>query len=124
MKRSLFIKQVATLATLGIPILSLSTACNNDDDPPPPPPPGDDKDCLANGTVSSIGSNHGHTLVVSKADVDAEVEKTYGIQGGATHAHDVTITAAMFTMLKANNSVTATSSEGSSHSHSVTVSCA
>jgi hypothetical protein len=107
---------------LGVPIL-VSAACSSDDDPSTPPPP-PDQDCLANGTVSSIDSNHGHLLVVSKADVDAETEKTYAIQGSSPHNHQVTISAAQFQQLKSNTSVSVTSGAGGGHSHSVMVSCA
>lgn len=79
--------------------------------------------CLVNGTSSSIAGNHGHTLTVSQADVSAGVDKTYSIQGGALHDHSVTITAAQFTTLQGNTSVTATSSV-TGHTHVVTVSCA
>src|SRR5439155_13247433 len=65
--------------------------------------------CLANGTRVSIGSNHGHVMAVSAAEVTAGASKTYDITGGATHGHNVTITASLFTMLQANTAVTATS---------------
>jgi hypothetical protein len=86
--------------------------------------PIDPKDCLANGTTSTIGSNHGHAITVSKDDVTAGVEKVYAIGNGAGHDHNVTITAANFTTLKNNTSIAVASTEGSGHTHSVTVSCA
>jgi threonine synthase len=82
--------------------------------------------CLANGTTVAIGSNHGHTLVVTKDEVNAGVEKAYEIQGTSTHPHTVTVTAALFTMLKNNTSVTATSTSNGSpaHTHTITIMCA
>jgi hypothetical protein len=83
--------------------------------------------CVNNGTTVDIGSNHGHALTVSKADVTAAADKTYDIMGTATHTHSVTITAAMFGMLKNNNTmqmVVSTSGGGMPHTHTITVTCA
>lgn len=81
--------------------------------------------CTMNGTSSTIGSNHGHTLMVSKADVTAGAQKMYNIEGGAGHAHTVTVTAAMFTMLQSNTTVMSNSTAGGTdgHTHSVTIMC-
>jgi len=125
MKRIDFIKRTAIVATLGLPLVTVLTNCSSEADPnPTTPPPPDPKDCLANGTSSSIGSNHGHSITVSKNDVESGVEKTYAILGSASHNHDVIITAANFSSLKSNNSIQVTSGSGDGHSHSVSVSCA
>ncbi len=71
----------------------------------------------------AIGSNHGHTLVVSLTDVNAGVDKTYDIMGTSLHAHSVTITAADFTMIKAGTTRMFVSTTGSTHMHAVTVMC-
>lgn len=122
MKRIDFIKRVSLL-TVGFPLLLASSSCSKDDD--------DiadvietQKDCLANGTTTAIGSNHDHTLAVSKSDVEAGVDKNYSIQGGSTHNHTVTITANQFATLVATGSVTVNSSSDSAHTHSVSVTCA
>jgi invasion protein IalB len=83
------------------------------------------RSCTTNGTVTTIGANHGHVLMVSKADVIAGVDKVYDITGGAAHAHSVTITAALFTMLKNNTTVTITSTSGGNpaHTHGITITC-
>lgn len=72
---------------------------------------------------ASIVGNHGHQLVVSAADLDAGVDKTYDITGDALHAHSVTVTAADFATLAGGGSVTLTSSDGAAHNHSITVTC-
>ena len=84
------------------------------------------KSCSGNGTSVTIGTNHGHTLVVSKADVTAGKEKTYDITGTSAHAHSVTITAAQFAQLQGNPaaSVMVTSTTGGAHTHQVTIVCA
>ncbi len=78
-----------------------------------------------NGTTTVIAANHGHVLTVSKEDVVAGVEKTYPIRGTAGHAHNVTISAALFTMLKNNMTVTSVSTAATDlHAHGITVMCA
>jgi hypothetical protein len=70
-----------------------------------------------------ISANHGHTLVVSPADVAARVQKTYSIKGTSGHDHLVTITPAQFTTLGAGQAITVLSTNGAGHTHSVTVTC-
>lgn len=74
-------------------------------------------------TSAVVSANHGHAITVSAADVAAGVDKTYDIQGSASHPHSVVVTAAMFTMLKANMAVMAASTTVGMHTHNVTISC-
>ena len=69
-------------------------------------------------------ANHGHVLNVSKTDVQNGAEKSYSIDGSASHDHTVVITASNFDLLKTNQSIQVDSSMGGGHSHAVTVSCA
>ncbi|MCB0494521.1 MAG: hypothetical protein KDC79_00170 [Cyclobacteriaceae bacterium] len=130
MKRKDFINRIAAFAFLGIPVISLTSSCSKEETPAPTSNNNNtnnqtQEDCLANGTNTSIGSNHGHTLTVSKDDVNAAVEKTYSIKGSSAHDHSVTISSAQFASLKNdNNSITVSSTSSSGHSHSVTVTCA
>ena len=105
-----------------------AAACGGSDDGNggTPDAPMTAKNCTTNGTTATIGTNHGHTLTVSAADVMAGVDKTYDITGSADHAHMVTVTAANFTSLKNNpsGSVMLTSTSGGAHTHSVTILCA
>lgn len=98
----------------------------DDDSNPMPDAPMTAKSCTTNGTTATIGTNHGHTLTVSAADVTAGVDKTYNIMGTSDHAHMVTVTAANFTSLQNNpsGSVMLTSTSGGGHTHSVTILCA
>ncbi len=81
-------------------------------------------DCVNNGTNVVIGTNHGHMLVVDKADVVAGMNKTYDITGSSMHSHSVTLTAADFMTLAQNQQIMVTSTTGGAHTHSVTVTCA
>jgi hypothetical protein len=77
--------------------------------------------------AAAIQSNHGHSMTVSKADVDAGVDKSYSIQGTAMHDHTVNISALDFADLASGKSISVTSSSGGSgggHTHVVDVSCA
>ena len=80
--------------------------------------------CATNGTVSTIESNHGHVLIVSKADVTTGAQKSYDITGTADHPHTVTVTVDMFARLKGNTSITMASTTDDGHSHGVIVMCA
>ena len=78
----------------------------------------------ANTCGGSISGNHGHTISIPKADLDSMTDKTYNIQGTATHNHTITLTPAQLTQLKtAGASVDVTSSTAEAHNHGVTVSC-
>jgi hypothetical protein len=80
--------------------------------------------CSTGGTAVAIGSNHGHTMTVTAAEVTAGVDKTYDIKGSSDHTHSVTVSAALFTMLKANTAVNTTSTNGDGHTHTIGITCA
>ncbi|WP_273566657.1 hypothetical protein [Maribacter halichondriae] len=128
MNRKTFIKKTAGAMLVALPVASFIACSSSDDGTATPMLPEEDPqaeaDCGANGTNSSIGGNHGHTLVVSKADVAAGAEKTYSIQGSSGHDHTVTLTAANFTTLMNNSAISVVSSNDDSHTHSISVSCA
>ena len=84
-------------------------------------PSDESSDALVTCRPPVISANHGHSLVVSPADVAAGVAKTYSIQGAAGHDHLVTITAAQFARLGAGQTITIPSTNGAGHTHSVTV---
>ncbi len=73
---------------------------------------------------ASIGSNHGHTMVVSRADVEAGEGKSYDITGSSSHAHGVMLSASHFATLAGGGTVMVTSTSGGGHTHAVTVTCA
>ena len=94
------------------------------------PPPAGSVTCGA--SASDISANHGHSLSILKADLDATADKTYtlapSIEG---HVHTVTFSVAQLGLLKGGGSVTVTSSVtaagaayGGTHSHAVTASVA
>ncbi len=139
MKRKTFIQKTVGALLLAIPAYALINCSSSDDgysdggnNNSDPYNDGNNdgynnqnSNCLQNGAIaSSISSNHGHSLTVSKADVAAGVDKTYSIKGTANHDHEITITAADFNTLKNNMQVGENSTTVASHSHTVTISCA
>lgn len=83
------------------------------------------RNCAANGTSATIGSNHGHTIMVTASDVAGGADKTYDITGSGDHSHSVTITAAQFATLQSNsNGSIMVTSTLTGHTHSITVLCA
>ena len=129
MDRKTFILKTSGILLLSIPTYSLLGCSSSGDDggspnPSPNPNPSPMGNCVQNGTNTSISANHGHTLSVSKEDVDAAVEKTYSIQGSSVHSHNVTLTPSQFNTLKSNNQISVVSTSADAHNHNVTVSCA
>lgn len=126
MDRKTFLKKTAGALLISIPAYGVISCSTSDDGNNNPNPPNNNTgNCLQNGaTASSISGNHGHSLIVSKADVEAGVEKTYSIQGSANHPHQITVTAAQFNTLKSNNQIFLNSTVNSDHTHTVTISCA
>ena len=119
MDRLTFVKYFAGTALIGIPLFGAVACASSDVDMN-----NATKNCLANGTNSSIASNHGHSLLVSKSDVEAGVEKQYNIKGSSGHSHTVTVSTSNFTSLKSNQQIKVDSSNDDSHIHAVTISCA
>lgn len=124
MNRKTFIQKSLGAMLIAMPAYSLLGCSSSEDGGGEVPNPDANADCLANGTAVSIGGNHGHSLTVSKADVEAGADKTYSIQGTSGHNHTVSLTAANFTSLKNNTSISVTSTNDDSHTHSVQVFCA
>lgn len=134
MNRKTFIRTASASALISIPVVSLLSCSSSDDgappqnqEPNPSPGPGNNQaNCVQNGTNSTISANHGHSLSVSKEDVNAAVDKTYTLSQASTdnHEHQITITQSQFNTLKGNSQITVTSTSDVGHTHSVTVSCA
>jgi hypothetical protein len=79
---------------------------------PTPPPTGD--------VAGAISGNHGHTAVVTAAQITAANAVTLDIRGTATHPHSVALSAAEVGMIGNQQTVSKTSSSDDGHSHAVT----
>lgn len=129
MNRKTFIQKTTMGILLSIPVATLIGCSGSDDNGnglPDPDPTA--KNCLDNGTSTSVSSaqNHTHSLSVSKEDVSAATTKTYDLSQSADHIHQVTLEASDFQALRnsPNQSITKVSTTDSGHSHNVTVACA
>ena len=88
---------------------------------------GDDDEVVVPVTCNNFlfSGNHGHALVIPAADLDSLADKTYSIQGTASHDHPFTLTAANLARLKAGQAiVVATTGVALDHTHDVSGSCA
>ena len=125
MNRKTFIKKTVGAAILAVSSYSLMSCSNDDSTDLTGIGHPDASDCLAHGAnATAISSNHGHTLSVSKTDIDVGTEKSYTIQGSSGHSHNIVLTAASFNTLKSTKTLIIESSRDNSHSHDVTVTCA
>jgi len=123
MDRKDFIKRMAGVVFFTIPVMSV-LSCSDSGDDGPSTSGNSARDCLKNGTQSSISSNHGHTLQVSKDDVESGIAKQYAIAGSSGHDHNVSISSDDFSKLKSNQQIQVGSTTSNGHNHSITVSCA
>ena len=142
MTRLQFLRSLAGLGLAAVAVPALA-ACKKDDEAPSPDAGGNmnNPDASMSGppdagvdaamqpptcgsASAAIGSNHGHAITVSAADVNAGVEKTYPIQGSSQHPHSVTLTAANFTTLRTTGTLMVMSTQDAGHRHAVTVTCA
>lgn len=131
MDRKTFIQKTTMGILLSIPAVSMLGCSGSDDNgntTPDPDPTPTAKNCVENGTSTSVSSaqNHTHSLSVSKEDVSAGTTKTYDLSQSADHIHQVTLEANDFQALKnnPNQSITKVSTTDSGHSHNVTIACA
>jgi hypothetical protein len=79
--------------------------------------------CASDAPLETISANHGHTLTVLQADVEAGTSKTYDIQGTSGHTHSVLVSAASFERLRAGDTLMLTSTAGGGHTHGISIVC-
>ena len=110
MDRRSLLKQDGLVSTwLGITVIM--QGCSSDDDNPV---------AVGSGDVSAtIGANHGHAVVITSAQLDANNAVTLSLSGGG-HGHAVSLTAAQVSDIGAGMRVQATSTSGAGHTHGVT----
>ena len=111
MDRRTFVKNAGLVTTwLGISVVV--QACSSDDDPGAPAggTPGD--------VAGVIGSNHGHAVTITEAQITAGGAVHLTMSGG-THVHTVDLTSGQAGEIGAGDPVTVTSSSDSGHDHGV-----
>jgi hypothetical protein len=103
---------ILSAATITIADCGGGGSSNPSPSPSPTPTPGD-----VTGTVSA---NHGHTAVVTAAQITAANAVTLDIRGTASHPHTVELSAAEVGMIGNRQTVAKTSSNDDGHMHTVT----
>jgi len=70
--------------------------------------------------------NHGHAIDIPEEDLDSLTDKSYSVQGTASHDHPFTLTAAQLARLKAGQpiAVVTTGPASDGHTHDVSGTCA
>ena len=81
--------------------------------PTPAPAPSGDK-------VGTISDNHGHSAVITGAQLTAGGALLLDIQGSSSHAHTVQLSAAEITSIAGSQRVSKSSSTSQGHDHTVT----
>jgi hypothetical protein len=86
------------------------SGCGDDD--PENPTPTDE--------TGEISSNHGHTAVVTSAQLTAGGTVVLNIQGSANHTHNLELSAAQIVQIRNQTRVAKDTSVTNSHMHTVT----
>ena len=115
----------AALAALsGVAITITSAACgssySSSPTPVPTPAPAPTPTPAAGDKTGVISSNHGHSAVITGAQLTAGGALMLDITGQATHPHSVTLSAAEVTAIAGGQRTSKESSTEASHSHTVT----
>jgi hypothetical protein len=88
--------------------------------PSPSPPPGGGGGGGVGDVAGSVSANHGHTAVVTGAQITAGNSVALDIHGTADHPHTVNLSAAEVGMIGNRQTVAKGSSTDDGHSHTVT----
>jgi hypothetical protein len=112
----------AVLAALSGVTITISS-CGGSDSPTsnPTPNPTPTPTPPASGDKSgSISGNHGHTAVITAAQLTAGGAVSLDIMGQATHTHTVSLSAGEVTQISQGTQVAKASTTNDGHSHTVT----
>ena len=98
------------------------TGCGDDSGPstpttpsaPAPAPP------VATDVSGAVGTNHGHTAVVTAAMLTAGNDLNIDITGTANHPHSVSLSGAELGQIAGGTRVAKTSTDNTGHAHTVT----
>jgi len=111
----------AVVAILSAATITIADCGGGGSSPAPTPPPGGGGGGGGGGDVAgTVSANHGHTAVVTAAQITAANAVNLDIHGTADHPHTLSLTAAEVGMIGSRQTVAKTSSNDNSHSHTVT----
>ena len=112
MHRRSFLKN-AGLVSAWVGVSVMIQSCGSDDDPTGISSGG------AGDVSGSIASNHGHSVKITKAQIDAAGAVTLNLSGG-THSHQVSLDAGQVVSIGAGTKVIVGSTVSDGHPHQVT----
>ena len=111
----------AVVAILSAATITIVDCGGGDSSPTPAPTPPPGGGGGGGGDVAgAISGNHGHTAVVTAAQITAANSVTLDIRGTADHPHSLSLSAAEVGMVGNRQTVAKTSSSDDGHSHTVT----
>lgn len=112
----------AALAALsGVAITISSAACGGSSSASPSPVPTPAPTPAASADkAGTVSSNHGHTAVITAAQLTAGATVKLDITGSSSHPHSVELTAAEVTAIAGGARTSKDSSRDDGHSHTVT----
>jgi hypothetical protein len=110
----------AALLLLGGATISVSGCSGSGASSDPTPSPSPTPTSGVDRSATSISSNHGHTGVLTGAQLSAGGALTISIQGTSAHNHTVDLTSAEVVQIRNGTQVTKTSGTGAAHTHDVT----
>jgi hypothetical protein len=115
----------SALAMLSGVAITISAACGGGSSPSSPSPnptptPAPTPTPTTGDKVGSISDNHGHSAVITGAQLTAGGALALDIRGTATHTHTVELSAAEIASIAASQRVSKSSSTDSGHDHTVT----
>ena len=96
------------------------SACGGSDSPSTPTTPTTTAPPAPTDEVGSVSANHGHTAVITAAQLAAGGAIDLDISGTSGHMHTVQISAAEVGQIAGGTRVTKTSSTDGGHNHDVT----
>lgn len=105
-----FARQSVLALFSGVAITLTTTSCSSPTEP------------SYTDTVGNVSNNHGHTVTITAAQLSAGGAVTLDIQGGSSHPHQVTLSAAEVKSVRSGQRVSKDSgpSPSGSHVHTVT----
>lgn len=112
----------SALAILGGAVVTI-TGCNDSDSPtspPSPPAPGAPPPAAPGDVTGIVSANHGHTAVVTGAQLTAANAIAVDITGRADHGHRVELNPSELNAIASGQRVSKPSTTDLAHNHTVT----
>ena len=110
----------SAMAVLSGVAITITSACGGSGSPAAPSTPAPTPFPTEPDEVGAISDNHGHSAVITGAQLTAGGALSLDIRGTATHTHTVQLSAAEITSIAGNQRVAKSSSNTNGHDHTVT----